>query len=278
MNIQAGKYHNLPVLRLKEAGAYLDDGDKGILLPSRYIPKGTKEGDILTVFVYHDSEDRLIATTEKPQAVCGEIILLEVADVSKFGAFMHWGLPKDLFVPRSAMRSPFRKGGHYLVYVTIDPKTGRLMGTQYFDHILNNEHLTVKEKDQVHLTVYRKSDIGYVLIINHLHTGMLHFNEVYQPLNIGDKLEGYIVKIRSNNTIDLRLGSPGFMRTDTDAEKIISFLQSEGGFMPYNDKTDPELIYEVFGISKKAFKIAIGRLYKERKIDITSDGCRLMHS
>jgi len=259
---------------MKEAGAYLDDGNQGILLPRRYVPAETKTGDLLRVFIYFDSEDRLIATTENPKAVCGEIASLNVVGLSRFGAFLDWGLPKDLFIPSSAMRSPFRQGGNYLVYITIDPKSQRLMATQYFDHLLSNENLSVKEKDKVHLLVYRKTDIGYVMIINHKHTGLLHFNEVYRPVEIGDAMEGYIVKIRPDNTIDVRIGSPGYERTDNEAEKILSMLQKKGGFLPYHDKTDPEEIYAVFGMSKKAFKMAVGRLYKERRIDISGEGIK----
>jgi predicted RNA-binding protein (virulence factor B family) len=274
--LQAGSYYTLPILRIKEAGAYLDDGEKGVLLPSRYVPKEAKPQDELEVFIYHDSEDRLIATTEKPKAKAGEIVQLKVAGVSKFGAFLEWGLPKDLFIPASAMRSPFRLGGEYLVYVTIDPRSGRLMATQYFDHVLDNASLTVKEKDAVALTVYRKTEIGYVMIINHRHLGLLHFNEVYKDLAIGEAVEGYIVKIRPDNNIDLRLGKPGFIRTDEEAEKILHLLHQKGGYLPYHDKSDPEEIYAVFGMSKKAFKMAIGRLFKQRKIELTDLGCKLL--
>lgn len=276
MPIQAGKYYELEVLRKKEAGLYLDDGADGILLPTRYASPALRQGDIVKVFVYHDSEDRLIATTLQPKAVKGEIVLLNVVDTSPFGAFMDWGLPKDLFVPKASMKTPFRKGGAYLVQLTTDSKSGRLMGTQYFDANLGNEELTVKEKEIVTLTVYRQTDIGYVMIINHRHTGVLHDNEVYQSLETGDIRDGYISKIRPDNTIDVRLGKPGFIRTDTEADKILVQLHKAGGFLPYHDKTDPAVLYEKFGISKKAFKQAIGRLYKERKIIIMPEGCRLV--
>jgi predicted RNA-binding protein (virulence factor B family) len=150
------------------------------------------------------------------------------------------------------------------------------MATQYFDHVLNNESLTVKEKDLVALTVYRKTDIGYVMIINHLHLGVLHFNEIYKNLEIGEVLEGYIVKIRTDNNIDLRIGKPGFIRTDEEAEKILHLLHQKGGYLPYHDKSDPEEIYAVFGMSKKAFKMAIGRLYKQRSIELTDSGIKLL--
>ncbi len=275
MQLQVGEYHELRVLRKKEAGLYLDDGAEGLLLPSRYASPSLQTGDLVKVFVYHDSEDRPIATTLHPKAILREIVLLKVADTSPYGAFMDWGLPKDLFIPKAGMKTPFRKGGSYLVQITADPKSGRLMGTQYFDSDLKNELLTVKEKELVHLTVYRETDIGYVMIINHRHTGVLHHNEVYQSLETGAIREGYISKIRPDNTIDVRLGKPGFIRTDTEAEKILEQLHKAGGFLPYHDKTDPAIIYEQLGMSKKAFKQAIGRLYKERKIMITPQGCKL---
>ncbi len=274
--VKVGQFNTLEVLRLKEAGAYLNDGNDGILLPKRYVPKGIKAGDVLNVFIYHDSEDRLIATTERPNAMLGEIALLQVIGLSQFGAFLDWGLPKDLFVPRTAMRSPFRQGGYYLVYITSDPKSGRLMATEYFDHVLSNEDLSIKEKDKVQLTVYRKTDIGYVMIVNHKHTGLLHLNEVFRPLSVGDQTEGYVVKIRPDNTIDLRLGKPGFERTDTESEKVLSILHKKGGFLPYHDKSDPQEIYDVFGMSKKAFKMAVGKLYKERKITIETQGIKVV--
>jgi predicted RNA-binding protein (virulence factor B family) len=274
--LRAGQYYTLPILRIKEAGAYLDDGEKGILLPGKHVPPNAKPGDELHVFIYHDSEDRIIATTETPKAQSSEIVRLKVVGLSRFGAFLDWGLPKDLFIPASAMRSPFRMGGEYLVYITVDPKSGRLMATQYFDHVLGNESLTVKEKDAVHLTVYRKTDIGYVMIIDHKHLGILHFNEIYTNLEIGDSLDGYIVKIRPDNKIDLRLGKPGFIRTDEEAERILQLLHDKGGYLPYHDKSDPEEIYAVFSMSKKAFKMAIGRLYKEKKIELTGTGFKLL--
>ena len=278
MPLQAGEYHELKVLRKKEAGLYLDDGAEGILLPVRYASPTLQTGDVVKVFVYHDSEDRPIATTLHPKGEKGEIVLLQVVDTSPYCAFMDWGLPKDLFVPKAAMKTAFRKGGSYLIQITTDPKSGRLMGTQYFDADLQNDPLTVKEKEIVHLTVYRETDIGYVMIINHRHTGVLHHNEVYQPLQPGDVREGYISKIRPDYTIDVRLGKPGFIRTDAEAEKILDQLHKAGGFLPYHDKTDPAVLYEKFGMSKKAFKQAIGRLYKERKIVITPQGCRLAES
>jgi hypothetical protein len=180
--IQVGNYNQLTVQRLKDAGAYLDDGKEGILLPKRFVARGTKAGDELTVFIYHDGEDRLIATTQHPKAIVGDIALLKVVGTSSHGAFLDWGLMKDLFVPRSKQISPMRLGGEYLVHLYIDEQTGRIAASQYIEHLLSNENLTVKELDIVDLIVYRETELGYAVIINNKHIGLLYFNEVFQPL------------------------------------------------------------------------------------------------
>ncbi|HMO34283.1 MAG TPA: S1-like domain-containing RNA-binding protein [Lacibacter sp.] len=273
--IQAGNYNRLQVQRLKEAGAYLDDGASGILLPKRFVPRGTRVGDELTVFVYHDSEDRLIATTQHPRAVVGDIALLKVVGNSPHGAFLDWGLMKDLFVPKSKQRTPMRLGGEYLVYLYVDAQTGRVAASQYIEHLLSNEPLTVKEKEVVELLVYRETEIGYEMIINNRHTGLLHFNEVYRPLRTGDRVEGYIKTIRPDHKIDLTLGRPGYTRVEDEAGKILRQLEKNNGFLPYHDKSGADAIYEEFGMSKKAFKMAVGKLYKERIIELVNGGIRL---
>lgn len=273
--IQAGQYNRLTVDRIKEAGVFLNDGQQGILLPKRFVPKGTRVGDELTVFVYHDSDDRLIATTQHPKAVVGDIAMLRVVDTSAHGAFLDWGLMKDLFVPKSKQLSPMRLGGEYLVHLYIDEKTGRVAASQYLEHLLSNEELTVKEKDVVQLIVYRKTDLGYVMIINNKHLGLLHFNEVFRDLQVGDRLEGYIKTIRPDLKIDLTLGKPGYQRVEDEASKILRLLQEHNGYLPYHDKSDPDAVYAFFGMSKKAFKMAAGKLYKERKIELTKTGMKL---
>ncbi len=272
--IRPGHYNRLTVDRMKEAGAFLNDGKQGLLLPKRFVPKGTRVGDELTVFVYHDSDDRLIATTQQPKAVVGDIALLKVVGNSPHGAFLDWGLMKDLFVPKSKQISPMRLGGEYLVQLYIDEQTGRIAASQYLEHLLSNEELTVKEKEVVQLIVYRKTDLGYVMIINNKHIGLLHFNEVFQELEVGDQLEGYIKTIRPDQKIDLTLGKPGYQRVEDESSKILRLLQEHNGYLPYHDKSDPDEIYSFFGMSKKAFKMAVGKLYKERKIELTTTGIR----
>jgi predicted RNA-binding protein (virulence factor B family) len=274
--IQVGVYNQLKVIREVDFGVYLDDGKEGILLPKRFVPEGTKAGTELKVFLYHDGEDRLIATTQQPKGILGEIVKLKVVSVINQGAFLDWGLMKDLFVPKSKQLTGMRVGGEYLVKIYMDEQTGRIAATEKFDSFLNNENLTVKEMDTVDLVVYRKSDIGYVVIINNLHTGVLHSNEVYRDISIGDKLKGFIKKIRTDNTMDVVLGNKGYKRVEDELGKVIRLLKENNGYLPYHDKSSPEEIYSFFGMSKKAFKMTTGNLYKQRKIIFTQSGIKLV--
>lgn len=273
--IRAGEYHNLKILRLVEFGAYLDDGGEGILLPKRFLPAGAKENDELKVFVYHDSEDRLIASTQQPLGIVGDIVKLKVVSTTPQGAFMDWGLMKDLFIPKSQQITGMRPNGEYLVKIYRDEQTGRVAGTEKFEYGLSNDTLTVNEKDQVELTVLRRTDIGYLLIINNLHTGVLHFNEVYRSIQPGDRFTGFIKKIHENHNIDVAAGKPGYQRVEDETAKILRLLEENNGFLPYHDKSDPDAIYEFFGMSKKTFKMTIGNLYKQRKIQLENSGIRL---
>ncbi|MDQ6844392.1 MAG: S1-like domain-containing RNA-binding protein, partial [Bacteroidota bacterium] len=182
----------LKVIKEKPMGIFLDDGDIGILLPKRFVPPGTKIGDDIKVFLYHDGEDRPIATTQKPLGVLGDIVKLKAVNVTHQGAFLDWGLMKDLFVPKSKMQNFMRVNGEYLVKIVMDEQTGRLAATEKLEPFLSNENLTVSVKDEVELIVYRKTDIGYEVIINNMHKGILHFNEVYRNIQIGDRFKGFI--------------------------------------------------------------------------------------
>lgn len=274
--IKAGEFYTLPILRKVDFGVYLDDGDKGILLPNRFLPENAKQGDLVKVFVYHDSENRLIATTETPHGKVGDIVKLRVVSITPQGAFMDWGLMKDLFVPKSGQKGKMLVRGEYLVKIFLDEQTGRVAATEKFDTELSNDELTVKEMDRVNLTVYRRTDIGYVVIINNLHTGVLHHNEIYRPITSGDQLKGYIKKIYPDNRIDVVAGKPGLQRVDDASEKIMRLLRENEGFLPYHDKSDPEEIYACFGISKKTFKMTVGNLFKQKQITIEDDGIRLV--
>lgn len=268
----------LRVLREVEFGFYLDDGKEGILLPKRFVPAGLAVGDEIKVFVYHDSEGRLIATTQQPKGVVGDIVKMKAITVTKQGAFLDWGLMKDIFVPKSKQVSGMRQGAEYLVKIYIDEQTGRVAATEKIEPFLQNDALTVKENDAVDLTVYRRTDIGYVVIINNVHTGVLHFNEIYQNIGVGDKMKGFVKTIRPDNKIDVVVGKQGYERVEDEAGKILRLLVENGGYLPYHDKSAAEEIYDFFGMSKKAFKMAVGNLFKQQKIILTKTGIKLLES
>lgn len=274
--VQVGQYNTLKVSRKVDFGFYLDDGGEGILLPKRFAPRTLRIGDEITVFVYHDSDNRLIATTQKAKACVGEIAKMKVVSVTGLGAFLDWGLMKDLFVPKSKQLGGMREGAEYLVKLYIDEQTGRVAATEKIEALLSNDELTVKEKDIVDLIVYRQSELGYVMIINNRHTGILHSNEIYTTLHIGDKLQGFIKTIRPDNKIDVVLGKPGFQKVEDEAGKILRLLEENNGYLPYHDKSDPQEIYDFFGMSKKTFKMTTGNLYKQKKIAFTKTGIQLL--
>lgn len=274
--IQVGRYNKLIVDRKVDFGYYLNDGAEGILLPKRFAPRDIKKGDEIEVFIYHDSDNRLIATTQKAKAQVGEIALMKVVSVTKQGAFLDWGLMKDLFVPVSKQLGGMRMGAEYLVKLYIDEMTGRVAATEKIESLLSNDTLTVKEMEMVKMIVYRESELGYVMIINNQHTGVLHSNEVFQKLHIGDQVYGFIKTIRPDNKIDVVLGKPGFNKVEDEAAKILRLLEENNGYLPYHDKSDPEAIYAFFGMSKKTFKMTTGNLYKQQKIVFTQTGIQLI--
>lgn len=272
--IQIGRYNILKVLRTTEIGVYLDDGADGILLPKRFVPRGIRVGEEIEVFLYHDSENRVIATTQKPKGVVGDIVLLTCVSTTPAGAFLDWGLMKDIFVAKSQQLGFMRKGGEYLVKIYIDEQTGRVAATQKIEFQLSNDDLTIEEMDEVDLVAYRKSDIGWVMIINNKHTGVLHDSEVFREIETGDQMKGFVKTIRPDNKIDVVLGKAGYQKVEDETEKILRLLDENGGRLPYNDKSAPEDIYRVFGMSKKTFKMSIGALYKQRIIAIDEKGIR----
>ncbi len=274
--VNVGDYNIMKVLRQVEFGVYLDDGEEGILLPKRFMPAGTAPGDELRVFVYHDSDDRLIATTQQPLGKVGDIVQLRVVSLTPYGAFLDWGLMKDVFVPKSKQLTGMRLHGEYVVRLYIDEQTGRVTATEKVEYFLSNENLTVAEKDVVDLLIYRRTDIGYVAIINNRHTGVLHFNDIYRNMKVGDRMKGFIKRILPENKIDLALGTPGYDRVNDEAGKVLQLLRENDGYLPYNDKSNPEDLYAFFGMSKKTFKMTTGNLYKQKKIIFTQTGIKLM--
>jgi predicted RNA-binding protein (virulence factor B family) len=270
--IQVGDYNTLKVTRRVDFGFYLEDGGEGILLPKRFAPRDLRIGDDLKVFLYHDGENRIIATTETPKGIVGDIVLLKCVNTTGAGAFLDWGLMKDLFVAKSQQLMGMHEGGEYLVKIYIDEQTGRIAATEKIEFQLDNEVLTVKEMDLVDLVAYRKSDIGYVMIINNRHTGVLHDNEIFRDIHVGDRLKGFVKKILPANKIDVLLGKPGYQRVEDETGKILRLLEENNGYLPYHDKSTPEEIYGFFGMSKKTFKMTVGALYKEHKIELTKTG------
>jgi hypothetical protein len=280
--IKVGEYNLLKVLRIVEFGAYLDDGAEGILLPNRFMPTALAVDDEVKVFIYHDGEDRLIATTQQPKGILGDIVKLRAVTVNPQGAFLDNGLMKDIFVPKSKQIFDMRVNGDYLIKIYLDEQTGRLAATEKIEPYLSNETLTVKELEEVDLIVYRRTDIGYVCIINNIHTGVLHHNEIYRNIAVGDKFRGFIKKIYPETMdkadrfrIDVAAGKKGYQRVEDESEKILRLLHENNGYLPYHDKSDPEDIYDFFGMSKKTFKMTTGNLFKQRKISFEKAGIKL---
>ena len=281
--VKVGEYNLLKVIRAVDFGLYLDDGAEGILLPKRFVPAGIAIGDEVKVFIYHDGEDRLIATTQQPKGTLGDIVKLRAVSITPQGAFLDMGLMKDIFVPKSKQIVGMLPNGDYLVKIYMDGQTGRIAATEKLEPFLSNESLTVKELDVVNLIAYRRTDIGYVCIINNQHTGVLHFNEIYRNIQVGDKFQGFIKKIYPESKdkddrfrIDVAAGKPGYNRVEDEAQKLLRLLKENNGYLPYNDKSSPEDIYDFFGMSKKTFKMTTGNLYRERKISFEKTGIKLV--
>ena len=275
--IQAGRFYNLPVVKLVDFGAYLDGEEAGeILLPKRYVPQALRAGDELEVFLYHDGESRLIATTDKPKGIVGDIVVLEVKDIMHQGAFLDWGIMKDLFLPLSQQASVLYKGMKVPVLVYLDEMTGRVAATEKFQHHLKSNPITLVENDSVNLLVTRKTELGFEVIINSMHVGLIHFSDVFHEMRIGDRLKGFIKKLLLDDKIDVMPGERGYKRIESETEKIMRLLQEHNGYLPYHDKSSPEEIYAFFGMSKKSFKMAIGGLYKEQKISFAQAGIQLI--
>lgn len=272
MMIKMGEYNVMTVIKEKSPGVFLDDGADGILLPKRFVPPGVQIGDDLKVFLYHDGEDRPIATTQKPYGVVGDIVKLKAVSSNNQGAFLDWGLMKDLFVPKSKIKSFMVENGEYLVKIYLDERTGRVAASEKLEAFLSNEDLTVKAMDEVDLVVYRQTEIGYEVIINNVHKGILHNNEIYRDIAIGDKFPGFVKKILPENKIDVAAGKPGLDRVEDATEKVERLLSENDGYLPYHDKSTPDEIYSFFAMSKKTFKMATGNLYRQKKIVFTKTG------
>lgn len=275
--LNIGNYNTLKIIKILSFGAYLDGGEgKEILLPTRYVPNGAQVGDEVEVFIYHDNEGRLIATTLHPNAVVGEFAFMQVKSVNTMGAFLDWGLMKDLLVPYKEQKLTMREGKWYLVYVRLDHVTGRIMASARIEKFLNNIPPKYKFNQEVDLLVADDTEIGYKVIVNNLHWGMVYHNQVFQRLEKGEHLKGYVKEIREDDKLDISLAPLGYQKVDGVAQTILQALQVQNGFLPVHDKSDPEVIYSLFRCSKKAFKQAIGALYRQHRIALEPDGIRLI--
>lgn len=275
--ILPGRYNTLKVVKFVDFGVYLDGAEMGeILLPARYVPEDCEVGEELEVFIYMDSEDRIIATTEKPYAQVGEFAMLRVNAVNNIGAFLDWGLMKELLVPFREQKMNMVAGRSYLVYVYLDADSQRIAASAKLEKFLDNVIPEYQVGEEVSLIIESESDLGYNAIINQLHRGILYHDELPGPLNKGQQLKAYIKKVREDKKIDLSLYKPGYAQVDSISQNILDRLKEAGGFLPLTDKSDAALVFDHFAISKKIFKKAIGALYKQRLIALEVNGIRLM--
>lgn len=273
--IQLGVYNNLKIARQTANGFYLSsDGLDSVLLPNAFCTPQMNIGDSLKVFVFLDTLGRPVATTQKPVAALNEIGYMRIKAISDFGAHADWGLLKDLFIPFREQEVRVIEGRKYPVLVKLDEKTNRLFGTTKVDKYLSEINLNLTENEEVNLFVLKKTNIGFKMAINHQCIGVLFFSDVHQEVYIGDQIKGYIKTIRPDGKIDLTLEPKGYVKVEPNAQKVLELLLANKGFLPYHDKTNPETIQRVFGMSKKTFKQVVGKLYKDRKISIEKDGLK----
>ena len=269
-----GRVQRLYVTKQTKNGVYLGSyefPELHVLLPNNQVPEEIEKGDILTVFLYKDSEDRLIATTTVPRVRLGEFARLSVTDVTNIGAFLDWGLAKDLLVPFREQRVRMRRGGIYLVYIYVDNATGRIVASAKIDKFLGNVLPEYKEGQKVRALVTEHTEIGYKCIVDNLHRGMLYSNELFSPVEVEDTISAFVKRVRTDGKIDLTVSDRAGRRTDAVADRLLAYLASGDG-IPVGDRSDPELISRLFGCSKRDFKQAVGHLYRKKKIVVASDG------
>lgn len=275
---EIGKTNQLQVLRVLESGGLILDGENlgEILMSGRYASKDAKPGDTIEAFLMNDPEGRLVATNVRPYAEVGEFAALRVASVTRIGAFLSWGLPKDLFVPFREQKIEMQEGRTYIVRIYLDEASGRIAASSKLDKFLDRTPAIYKTGSKVKLMICDKTDLGFKAIVQGKHWGILFYNEVFQPLERGQKIDGFIKQVRPDGKIDLCLQKPGIGKVKDLTDVILEHIKSQGGFMPVTDKTPPEEIYRLFGVSKKTYKMAIGALYKKRIITFENNGTKLV--
>ncbi len=274
--INVGAYNELEVVKQLDFGIYLKDGDTEILMPTKWVPLDTKIGDKLNVFVFRDSDDRLIATTVEPYATANTFAFLEAKQVNQVGAFLDWGMDKDLLVPFREQSQRLEPGRSYVVFVYVDEETNRLTASTKLNRYIENTNIELRDGDVVDLLIYSETDLGFNAIINNRYSGLIYKNEIYEAIRVGDKIKGYVKHVREDNKIDLSLQKSGFELVDDVKWRILNMMKQNEGFLALTDNSSPEEIKAKFQISKKAFKKAVGALYRERLVKITDKGIELL--
>lgn len=276
MNVELGRFNELEVVKQVDFGMYLDGGEEGeILLPARYVPEGCKVGDRLNVFLYLDMDERLVATTLTPLVQVGQFAYLEVAWVNQFGAFLNWGLMKDLFVPFGEQKMKMQVGRKYMIHAHLDEESYRIVASAKVERYLSKEMPEYQPGEEVEILIWQKTDLGYKAIIEHKHSGLLYENEVFTTLEAGRKMRAFVKQVRDDGKIDLMLQKPGLGKVDDFAKTLLEYIRENGGRVALNDKSPADEIYETFGVSKKTFKKGVGDLYKKRLISLQEDGITL---
>lgn len=274
--VEIGKFNTLTVVKVVDFGVYLDGGDWGeILMPKEYVPANCFPDDEVRVFVYFDSEDRIVATTENPYVQVGEFAFLRVVETTSVGAFLDWGLRKDLLVPFREQREPMKEGSRYLVYAYVDKSTDRIVASAKIDKFLDQVYPEYEPNQEVDLLIVRKTDLGYAVIVDNAHWGLVYDNEIFQTVRIGQRLKGYIKQVREDDKIDVMLQPAGYAKIEGLAEQVLDKLRDYGGVLDLSDKSAPEEIYRLFGCSKKNYKKALGTLLKQGLVEIGDKEVRL---
>lgn len=276
--IQLGKYNKMTILREVEFGVYMDGGEGlEILMPRRYVPAGAKVGDEVNCFVYQDSEARLLATTERPYATVGEFASLHINSVNAVGAFADWGVSKELLIPHSEQNVKMQEGHRYIVYIYVDQVSGRIVGSARLDKYLDNIPPTYEHNEEVDALIWKTTPLGYSVIVNHRHSGLLYKNQIYRDVHIGEHTRAWVKEVREDAKIDLMLQPMGYRNMIDGVEaQLLRALHLCNGFLPFTDKTDPGLISAQLHCSKKSFKKAVGALYKQGRIRLEPNGIVLV--
>ena len=279
MSIELGKYNTLEVVKEVAFGMYLDGGEEGeILFPSRYVPQDCKVGDKLNVFIYLDNEERLVATTLTPLVQVGQFACLEVAWINQYGAFLNWGLMKDLFVPFREQKMKMQVGKKYVVHAHLDDESYRIVASAKVERYLSKDIPDYAPGTEVDILIWQKTDLGFKAIIDNKHSGLLYENEIFCTLETGMQMRAFVKQVREDGKVDLILQKPGFEKIDDFSKTLLDYIKEHGGRIHLNDKSPAEDIYDTFGVSKKTFKKGVGDLYKKRLISLQENGITLAES